>query len=76
MTQQLLEGTPLEVRGKRSVLNIPSWHFLERRTDHAVEQGRDHHLEIGNILRLSILVAWKRTIRKKSELKARHHADG
>jgi hypothetical protein len=46
MTQQFLEGTPLEVCGRRSVLNIPLWYFLERRANHAVEQGRDHHLEI------------------------------
>jgi hypothetical protein len=40
MTQQFLEGTPLEICGRGSVLNIPLWYFLERRANHAVEQGR------------------------------------
>jgi hypothetical protein len=57
MTQQFLEGTPLEICGRGSVLNIPLWYFLERRANHAVEQGRDHDSKIGNVLRLSILAA-------------------
>jgi hypothetical protein len=39
MTQQLLEGTPLEVCGRGSVLNSSLSFFLERRANHANRTG-------------------------------------
>jgi hypothetical protein len=77
MTQHFLEGTPLEVCGRGSVLKHSIVILLRTRAAiRAAEQVRDHHLESGDVLRLSILTAWKRTIRQRSEVKVGPRAEG